>query len=324
MLKSLTTTLALAIAAGPASVNASGLPYPSRPITFVLPYPAGGASDSLTRAMAEEMGKKLGQPVIVENRPGAAGAIGTNYAAKAPADGYTVLVTLTQSILNNQLLFSKLPYDTRKDLAFISELFTGNVVLVVNQSLPVKNVKELLEYCAQNKGTYGSWGIGSYAHLAGSFLGQSRNLNLTHVPYKGEAPELQDIIGGQLTFAFGSIGGTRPFVAAGKLRALAVSGEQRMKGLPNVPTFAEAGLNGLEFKPNGSVVMMAPIATPAPILARLEQEARAAVDTPPVRARLQTYGLEPLGTDARRARENYDALYPVQERLIKLTGAKLD
>ncbi len=319
--------LDLCVLAAIAVPNASAIGaevWPDRPITFVLPYPAGGASDAATRALAEEMGKALGQPIVVENRPGASGIIGTNAVAKAQPDGYTVLVTATQSVLNNRFLFSQLPYDPLKDLAFITEISGAAVLLTASSSTPARTVKELVEWGQKNKLTFGNWGVGSFAHMAASYLGKSRSIEVTNVAYKGEAPMLQDLAGGSINVAFTSLNSTRPFLQNGKVRALAVTGRHRLATLPDVPTLAEAGLPDAEYNLTGTIVMMVPAATPAPIVARLEKEARTVISGTRYRARLQTLGLEPIGEGAVAARANYDRQLPVLQKLVQVSGVKLD
>ena len=318
-------TCMLALALVLVSQSASAQPtYPTRPISFVLPFSAGGAADTVSRMLAEEMSKRLGQPIIVENRPGAAGVIGTNVAAKAPADGYTVLLTLTQAILTNQFLFTKLPYDPRKELAFVTEVCGGSVLLVVNPRIPAKDVSELLNWAANNRASFGSWGTGSYGHLASAYLNRSRKVDLTHVAYKGEAPMIQDLVGGQIDIAFVTAFSAKPFIDSGKLRVLAVTGERRLPALPNVPTLAEAGLTDPEFQSTGKLIMMVPAGTPAPIVERIESAARAVIGTEAIRNRMRGIGMEPIGNSSRQALANYEAMYPVHQRLVQLTGAKLD
>lgn len=298
--------------------------WPGRPITFVLPYPAGGGADTATRALAEDMTKALGQPVVVENRPGASGIIGTSFVAKAQPDGYTVLVTLSQSVRNNRFLYAQLPYDPLRDLAFVSEIATGTILLTTSATVPVHNVRELIDWGRKNRLTSGNWGVGSYGHLATSYLGKSKQIDITPVSYKGEAPMLQDLAGGNIQVAFSSLAGTRPFMQTGKVRVLAVTGARRLPSLPDVPTLAEAGLPEPEYNPVGTLLMMVPAATPAPIVERLEKETRAIVGSTRYRARLETLGLQPLGEGAKQARLNYDAQAPVQQKLVQMSGAKLD
>lgn len=307
-----------------AQAAAAQSPYPNRPITFVLPFTPGGAADIVSRALADDMGKRLGQPVIVENRPGASGMIGTNVVAKAPADGYTVSITLTQAILNNQFLYTKLPYDTRKELAFVTEICTAGVLLVASPHVPAKDVKELLDWTAHHRASFGSWGVGSYGHLVSSHLARTHKADITHVAYKGEAPMIQDLVGGQIDLAFVSAFAAKPFVETGKLNVLAVASDRRLPGLPNVQTLAEAGLTDPEFQVTGRVVMMVPANTPAPVVEKLESAARAAIASEPIRTRMRAIAMEPIGNSSKQALANYEAMYPVQQRLVVSTGARLD
>lgn len=300
--------------------------YPTKPITFVVPYPAGGGTDVVARALAEEMAKRLGQTVIVENKPGASGILGTMAVVKAPADGHTVLISLVQSALTNQFLYSKLPYDTRRDLAFVSEIATTPLVLAINAGVPASSMKELLAWAAQNKGkvNYGSWGAGSMPHLAGAMMSKEYGLDMTHVPYKGEAPLLQDLVGGQISFAIGSPMTMKPFIEDGRLRALAVSGPQRSSVLPAVPTFAEAGVANPELRVLGWIGMLVPAGTPAPVIARLEKEAQEAVRSTALKARFHVLGLQPLGSSADQFRKDYEADLPFWQRMVTVSGARLD
>ncbi|MGH8787722.1 MAG: Bug family tripartite tricarboxylate transporter substrate binding protein [Cupriavidus necator] len=300
--------------------------YPSRTISFVVPSVAGGALDALARRLADDMGKRLGQTIIVENRPGAAGTLGVQYVARAKADGYTVLVAQSTALLNAPLLYAKVPYDVRRDLSFVSQLSTGPYVLAVSKDVPAKNVQEFLAWAAQNKGkvSYGSYAVGSFAHLVGAYMSHSKGLDMTHISYKGEAPMVQDLVGGQISWGIASMGTLAPHLASGKVRALALFSEHRSKELPNVPTTSEAGLSEPEYKPVGWVGMLVPAGTPAPVLARLEKEARASVQSPALRAHFQMFGSEPIGNSAADFRRNFEASLPVVERMIKISGAKAD
>lgn len=322
MIKRLLAACAFAIAAGPAS--AADAPYPSRPITIVLPGPPGGGADSVTRMLAEDLSTRLSQPVVVDNKPGASGIIGTSAAAKAPPDGYTLLMTVTQAALNNRFLFSKLPYDTTRDFAFITEVAGINMLLTVNAGLPVTNVKELLAYGGTHGLSFGNWGNGSYAHLISAYLAQTKKINVTPVAYKGEAPMLQDLAGGNIKVAISTLGTTQPFVQSGRVRIIGVAGRQRLPTLPNVPTLAEQGLNDPEYEVTSNFLLMAPIGTPPAIVARLEKEARAIIESPKFRGRMQALGFFALGGGAEQAKQHYDAMYPVQQRLVKISGAQLD
>jgi tripartite-type tricarboxylate transporter receptor subunit TctC len=300
--------------------------YPSKPIQFIVPYPAGGATDSIARLLGEKMSQKLGQNVIVENKAGASGILGTDMVAKAPPDGHTVTVSLSTALLINQFLFKKLPYNAQKDIALVSQIAVAPIVLLVHPSVTAGNVAELKRYMAANKGklSYGSWGIGSTAHLTTAHLSQIENADMSHVPYKGEAPMLQDLIGGQIKLSFASALGGKPFIDAGKLKAIGVTGDKRMGTLPNVPTLAEQGLKDDVFRFTGWIAMAAPGATPKPVVQRLADEVKAACALPDVRERIVAMGFDPVARGPDEFAAVYKAELPVWERLVKQTGATLD
>ncbi len=300
--------------------------YPAKAITFTVPYPAGGGTDVVARTLAEQMSRRLGQPVVVDNKPGAGGILGTNAVAKAAPDGHTVLVGLTQSVLTNRFLYAKLPYDPRTDLAFVSQIATAPLLLLVPASSPAKNLEDLRRLIKASKGaaSCGSWGAGSYPHLACAHMASSLNVPITHVPYKGEAPMLQDLVGGQLTFVLGSLVSARAYMDGGRLRALAVTGEQRLSVLADVPTFKEAGMPDAEYRLNGWLALLVPLATPAAVVTRLQDAARQAVNSPEFKARLDALGMVGVGSTSEEFRQRYAADWPVWERLVKVSGAKLD
>ncbi|CAN7774063.1 tripartite tricarboxylate transporter substrate binding protein [Cupriavidus necator] len=316
--------LCMTSAPGASDAVAADAPYPNRPITFVLSAAPGGASDSVTRMLAKDVGTRLGQPIVVENKPGAGGIIATNAVAKALPDGYTILLTFPQAVLNNRFLYSKLPYDPLRDLTFITEVSGGVMVMTVASGLPVTNIRSLLAYGDKHGLTFANWGPGSYAHLVGAYLGKSKKIDVTPVSYKGEAPMLQDLAGGNVNVAVSSLNTALPFLQSGRVRAIGVTGTQRLSALPDVPTLAEQGLSEREYEMTGLVLMMAPAGTPAQILLRLEKETRAAIDNPKFRARLQMLGMYAIGGGAAHARKHYDEMYPVQQRLVEISGAKLD
>jgi tripartite-type tricarboxylate transporter receptor subunit TctC len=301
--------------------------YPVKPITFVVPSPAGGGLDVLARTLADEMSKRMGQPIIVDNKPGASGILGVQTVARAAPDGYTVLITHSGPVLTVPYMYAKAPYDVRRELSFVSQLCTGQLVLAVNATnVPATNMKEFMAWAEKNKGkvNYGSFGIGTSGHLLAAYLSQSRQLDMTHVAYKGESGMIQDLVGGQIAWGIASVGSLAPHIASGRVRALAVLGDRRPADLPNVPTMAEQGFKDPEFKPVGWVAMLAPANLPAPVLERLEKEARAATQTTAMKARFQAFGMEAMGTTSAEFRRDYDATAPVAERLIKLSGAKID
>lgn len=322
------TKTLLAIAALAFSSLAAAQAYPERPITFIVPSVAGSGVDVLARSMAEQMSKSMGQTILVNNKTGASGMLAAQAVANADPDGYTVLVTHSGPVLTAPYLFSKVPYDVRKDLAFVSQLCTGQLVLAVNaDKVPATNMQEFIAWAEKNKGTvnYGSFGIGSSSHLIGAYFSESHKLDMVHAAYKGETPMIQDLVGGQLSWGIASIGSFAPHIASGRLRALAVLGEVRPAELPNVPTMAEAGFPDVEYKPVGWIAMLAPANTPAPILERLEKEARTAAQSATMKARFESYGMGIiLATTAAEFRESYEASVPVVQRLIKISGAKVD
>lgn len=298
--------------------------YPSKPITFVVGAPPGGAVDVLARSMAEEMGKKMGQAIIVDNKPGGGGVIAAHAVARAAPDGYTVLVAHSGPVLTAPYLLSKIPYDVRRDFAFISQICTGQLVLAVNPTaVPVRNMQEFLGWANKHKGrvSYGSFGIGSSAHLLSSYLNDSRHLDMVHVAYKGEPLMIQDLIGGQIDWGFATLGALAPFVANERVRPLAVLGKQRVAELPDVPTMTEAGFKDPEFAPLGWIAMLTGANTPAPIVQRLEDEARAAIQSTALKSRFQAFGMEAMGTTSAEFRRNYDAQVPMIQRLITASGA---
>lgn len=300
--------------------------YPSRPITFVLPAPPGGASDAIARVLADEMGKNLKQAIVVDNKPGAAGMLGAQAVARANPDGYTLLVAHSTPVAYAPHMFAKVPYNVQRDFAFITEICSASLVYTVTKDVQAKTMKEFIGWAQKNKGkvNYGSFGIGSSSHLLNAYLSESRKLDMTHVAYKGEAPMAQDMLGGQIQASIGTLGTMAPYLATGQLRALAVVGEQRLKDLPNVPTMGESGLSDDEYKLLGGMVMMAPAGTPAPVLARLEKEARAAIRSAALQARFQVYGLVGMGNSSAEFRRNLEASVPIIQKLIKVSGAKVD
>ena len=264
--------------------------------------------------------------MLVDNRGGAGGVTGTDQAFKSPADGYTFLVSLGTTMLINQYLYEKLPYNPQKDQALITQIALAPVVLLVNAQVPVNTAPELMQYIEHNKSklAYGSWGMGSYAHLAGAWLSDNLKADMNHAAYKGESPMLQDLVGGQIQLTFASLQSARPYIESGRLKALAVTGTQRMIALPKVPTMSEQGIKDEVFRVTGWVGMSAPAKTPADVLARVGTEVRAILAQPDVRERIQQMGFIPVGSTAEEFNVQFKKDAPVWERLVKLSGAKLD
>lgn len=323
----LTTVAALAPLAVPGVISAAhAQAWPAKPIKLIVPYPAGGATDITARTLGEKLSARLGQPVLVDNRGGAGGVTGTDQALKSPADGYTLLVSLGTTMLINQFLYDRLPYQPQKDQALITQIALAPVVLLVNPQLPVNNASELMAYIDRNKGkiAYGSWGMGSYAHLAGAWLSDKHKADMNHVAYKGEAPMLQDLVGGQFQMAFASLQSARPYIESGRLKPLAVTGAQRMDALPKVATMAEQGIKDEVFQVTGWVGMSAPAKTPPEVVAKLGVELQAVIAMPEVRERIQQMGFIPVGSSPEQFNAQFKKDAPVWERVVKVSGAKLD
>jgi tripartite-type tricarboxylate transporter receptor subunit TctC len=268
----------------------------------------------------------MGATIIVDNKPGASGMLAANLVAHAKPDGYTLLVTNSTPVLILPFMFDKVPYDVRRDLDFVTEISSGQLVLVTGPGIPARNVQEFLAWCRQNKGkvNYGSFGVGTSGHLTAAYLSLSRQLDMTHVPFKGELPMIQELVGGRLAWGFTTYAGAAPQVQAGRLHVLAAVADQRLKELPNVPTMAEAGLPDPEFRPMGWFGMMAPSGMPAPLMARLEKEARQAIRTEALQARIQAFGMDAIGNSSADFRQDYERMVPVVERMVKLSGAKME
>ena len=287
---------AAACAMALASASAFGA-YPDKPVKIIVPYSAGGAADTTARLIGQKLADRLNQPVVVENKPGASGTIGAATVATAPGDGYTLLLDATGHTTNPSL-FAKLPYDTPKDFIPISLVTRIPALLVVPSASPFKSVPDLVNAARGKPGklTYASAGNGGAQHLAAELFAQAQKLELVHVPYKGGAPALTDLIGGQVDMMFSAVSASGPHVKGGKLRALATTGGKPTAGFTELPTVAASGVPGFEvYEWNG---LFAPKGTPAAVVERLEKEVRAVVAQPEVRQRLAELGAEPVGSSS--------------------------
>lgn len=318
-----TSAMAMALCAGTA---AQAQAYPTKPIKMVVPFAAGGGTDVLARVVGEKMSASMGQPIIIDNKPGAAGLIGTDAVAKAAPDGYTVVLSLSNALLTAPFLYEKMPYDPQRDLTLVYQVAMGPLVLVVHPSVPVKTGPELLKYVAANKGklAYGSYGIGAYPHLAGAHMSLTQQADMNHVAYKGEAPMMQDLLGGQIHMAYASALVAKPHIEAGKVKAIGVTGERRMSTLPNVPTLAEQGLTDEAYRLTGWLAVAVPANTPKPIVQRLADEIRKATQHADVQQKVAAMGFELKDSSPEAFAAAYKKERPVWERLIKQSGAKLE
>jgi tripartite-type tricarboxylate transporter receptor subunit TctC len=269
--------------------------YPSKPIRIINPFTAGGPVDLLARALGQKLTEAWGQQVIVETRAGAAGNIGIEFAAKQPADGYTLLVMPTGNAVVNPHIYEKLPYDTLRDFAPVTLLATVENILVIHPSVPVHSVKELIAHAKANPGklSFSSPGVGSQAHLAGEMLKAMAGIDLLHVPYKGMAPALNDLLGGQVSMMVVSMSSGLRHAQAGKVRVLGVASLKRSPAAAELPTIAEQGLPG--FEALSWYALMAPAGTPPEIIGKLAEESARALRAPDVQERLQGLGADPVG-----------------------------
>jgi tripartite-type tricarboxylate transporter receptor subunit TctC len=269
--------------------------YPSRPVRIVVPYPAGGVADLLPRTVGAKLSEKWKQPVIVENKPGASGNIGMAEGARAEADGYTMVLAPTGNLTVNQFLFKDLPFDVARDFTPVTVLATSPNVLVVHPSVPVKTFKEFVDYARANPGklNFSSPGSGSGAHLAGELLNAEAGIKTVHVPYKGMAPAVSDLVGGQVQMMFAGISTALQHIKAGKLVALAIASPQRSPQLPDVPTVAESGFPGFDVTSWYGIVVRA--GTPPALVRKLHADMAEALAAPDVREKLAALGLDPLG-----------------------------
>lgn len=301
---------------------ASGAPpvYPSKPIRMIVPLAPGGPSDILGRTMAQKLTESMKQSVIVDNRTGAGGTIGIDIAAKSPADGYTILLVAAATYTINANLYTKLPYDPRKDLIPITIMAGAPYIFAVHPSLPVKNVKELIALAKARPGqlNYGSGGTGTGPQMAFELLKLKTGIDIVHIPYKGTGPALNEIIAGQVQVALFNMIAALPIVQSGRLRAIAVSGAKRSPRLPDMPTLAEQGIAG--FEEVGGHAMWAPAATPREIVARLHQEIVKALHSPEVKARLEAEGAEIIGNTPEQAAAVIRADLEKWAEVIRRTG----
>ncbi|MDM9560745.1 tripartite tricarboxylate transporter substrate binding protein [Bordetella petrii] len=325
MYKSLCKPLAAMCAAAAllGAAPAAGAGYPERPVTWVVPFPPGGAMDNIARTLGEAMGRQLGTSFVVENRAGAGGNIGAAVVARAKPDGYTILI-VANGMAVNPALYPSLNYDPQADFAPISLLAVVPNVLVTNpQRTGATSVADVIAKARAKPGayTYASAGVGTSIHLAGELFVSMADIDMLHVPYKGSGPAVSDLLGGQVDYMFDSITSAKPHIQSGKLTALAVTTAKRSAALPDVPTVAEAGLPGYELTP--WFAAFAPAGTPPEIIAKLNAAMRQALADPKVKDTLNAIGAEPIGgspeeLQAYLAKETEQGRKLVEERNIKL------
>ena len=298
--------------------------FPSRPVRIIPFGTAGGPIDTVARIYGEKLQQRWAQPIVIEPKPGASGIIAADAVAKAPADGYTVMMTLPLSHINNAILQPRLPYDPVRDFAPLSMLGTGGPMLVARANAPYNNLREFVEFAQkQPKGlSYGTWGNGSAAHLFGELLKRQTGTNLIHVAYKSESTAHNDLFGESLDFAWANPATARGHIQAGKMKALGVTGTRKLSILPNVPTFTEQGFKGFDI--DSWIGVYAPAKTPQPVIDAWVAALREITAMPDVAAKLTSFGFEPLGNTPAQFLERYKADYPRTAELIKAAGVTVE
>jgi len=303
-------------------VAAAAQPFPSKPVRIIVPFSPGGVADSSARVISDKLGARLGQSVVVENRPGASGNIGTQQVAAAAPDGYTLLLGFDGTMVVNPHVYAKLPFDTLRDFVPVTKLGDATLILVAHPSVPAKDLREFLTIAKTQNFSYGSAGTGSTPHLAGELLAQRTGIALTHVPYKGGGQAMGDVVGGQIPLVFTAIATAQQFVRSGKLKGLGVSSARRSGSLPDVPTFVENGLEG--FVVDSWVGILAPAKTPPPVVARLQKEIAAVLAEPETRERYATLGIEPVANAPEQFAEQIRADLARWEKVVRQAGIRIE
>lgn len=317
----LLTSITLAIAAGYFSA-AKAQDYPSRPITLIVPQAAGGGNDVIARMLADTMSRSLGQQIIVENRTGAGGTIGTRQLAASAPDGYTLAMGSTGTVAMAPSVFPAAGYDPRKDFAPIGLIARSSVALVVGPSVSATSIQELIAFGKKEPGklTYGSGGVGTGNHLAGVLFEIMANISMTHVPFKGANPAINDVMGGHVSMIFSSLPPVIGLIKSGQLRALGIGSLKRSNMLPNLPTIGEAGLAGFEAEQRYG--LLAPAGTPAAVVTKLNAALREALQSPDVQARIANDGAEPVPSTPEQYVQDIDRDEAKWARVIKEASAR--
>jgi tripartite-type tricarboxylate transporter receptor subunit TctC len=315
---------ALAIAGLLAAPGAFAQAYPSKPIRFVVPYPAGGPLDTVARLLGAKIAESMKQPVVVDNKPGAGGNIGADSVAKSAPDGYTILMGAVATHAINPSLYASMPYDAARDFLPVTQVASTPNVLVVNPSIPASTVAEFIAYAKANPGklNFGSGSTGSAGHLAGELFDTMAGVKMVHVPYKGAGPAMQDLIGGQIQLMFDNLASSLGQIKAGRVKALAVTTAKRTSLAPDLPTISESGLPGFDVSTWFGIFV--PAKTPQPIVDRLHAEFTRALAMPDVREKMLQLGAEPVGNRPQEFAAYIRSEADKYAKLVKASGAKAD
>ena len=299
-------------------------PWPSKPVKMVVPFTAGGSTDTVARIISEKLTARLGQPVLVENKAGAGGAIGSDFVAKSPADGYTYLVGTSSTMAIAPYVYTKLPYNPNRDLTPVTLLGIADIIIVVNADVPIRTTKQLLDYAKANPGklTFASGGNGSISHLLGEYFKSMAKVDLLHVPYKGDAQMVTDLIGGQVSMAFGTAVAFLPHIKTGKVAAVAVTNPKRSTSLTDLPTVSESGVPGYEAVQWFGIA--APTGTPREVIQRMYAEIRAILDMPEVQKRFKELGFDVVGNKPEEFGEFLRAENAKWKKIAEIAGTRLD
>ena len=316
--------LALGLAAALGAVGAFAQAFPTKPVRIVVPQTPGGASDALARIIGQKLSERWGQPVVIENKAGAGGNVGTDFVAKSPADGYTLLMSYVGTQAINGSVYKSLSYEPYKDFAPVATLATVPFALVVNQGFPAKTAGELLAYARAHPGTvnFGSAGNGSLNHLLGEMMNMNQGVKLVHVPYKGAAGALTDTIGGQIQMTFSSLPSVAGHIRGDKLRAIAVTGAKRSATFPNLPTFAEVGISGLELSPWFG--LLAPAGTPDAIVKKMNADVAELLRDKDVLEKFSVLGADPYATQPEQFGRILQEDILKWAQVVKASGARVD
>ncbi|QET04630.1 MULTISPECIES: Bug family tripartite tricarboxylate transporter substrate binding protein [Cupriavidus] len=298
--------------------------YPTKPVVLVVPFPAGGAVDIIGRVVGKPLGEALGQPVVIENRAGAGTIVGASYVSKAAPDGYTLLISSGSTFTVNPAIKPSLPYDPIKSFEPVGQVTRVPLIIVANRAVPVDNLKQMVSAvnAAPGKYVYGSFGTGTTGHFAGEMLLHATGMKLQHIPYKGSAPAIADLIGGQIPFSVDTVAASLPHIRSGKLKAIAVTGSTRASLLPDVPTVAEAGYPG--FDADAWVAIAAPRGLPADVKAKLQAAVAKVMTDPEVKQKLLANGLEPKYESADHVAATIDKELPRMRMIAQRAGIQDD